>query len=75
MNMRRFLSKALIEKQLIEIIYISDKQAITQRTIQISEINQHTIRAYCFLRKQSRLFKINNILSLLPKKQKEPFIS
>jgi predicted DNA-binding transcriptional regulator YafY len=73
--MRRFLSKALNEKQLIEIIYISDKQTITQRTIQISEINQHTIRAYCFLRKQSRLFKINNILSVLPKKQKEPFIS
>ncbi|WP_066054948.1 hypothetical protein [Robertmurraya korlensis] len=73
--MRRFLSKALNEKQLIEIIYISDKQTITQRTIQISEINQHTIRAYCLLRKQSRLFKINNILSVLPKKQKEPFIS
>ncbi|SHT00644.1 Uncharacterised protein [Mycobacteroides abscessus subsp. abscessus] len=73
--MQRALIKALNEKQPLEIIYLSDKQKITQRTIIVNEINPHTIRAYCFLRKQRRLFKINNILSIFPIKQKEPNIS
>lgn len=73
--MQRALLKALNEKQPLEIIYLSDKQKITQRTIIVNEINPHTIRAYCFLRKQSRLFKINNFLSVFPIKQKEPYIS
>lgn len=73
--MQRFLMKALNEKQPVEIIYLSDKQVVTQRTVLVNEMNLHTIRAYCFLRKQSRLFKINNILSVFPIKQKEPYIS
>lgn len=73
--MERALLKALNEKQPIQIIYLSDKQKITQRTILVTEINPHTIRAYCFLRKQRRLFKIINILSAFPIKQKEPNIS
>jgi len=73
--MHRYLMKSLHEKQPLEIIYISEKQSITQRTILVNEINSHNIRAYCFLRNQNRLFKINNILSVFPKKQKEPHIS
>jgi predicted DNA-binding transcriptional regulator YafY len=73
--MKRSLMKALNDKQPVEIIYISDKQIITQRTVLVNEMNQHTIRAYCYLRKQSRLFKIQNILSVFPIKQKEPYIS
>jgi predicted DNA-binding transcriptional regulator YafY len=73
--MKRSLMKALNEKQPVEIIYISDKQIITQRTVLVNEMSQHTIRAYCYLRKQSRLFKIHNILSVFPIKQKEPYIS
>lgn len=73
--MLKFLLKALNEKQPVEIIYLSDKQIISQRTILVTQMNQHTVRAHCYLRKQSRLFKINNILSVYPKKQKEPYIS
>lgn len=73
--MHRFFMKSLHEKQLLEIIYVSDKQSITQRIILVNEINPNNIRAYCFLRKQNRLFKINNILSVFPIKQKEPYIS
>ncbi len=72
--MQRALLKALNEKQPLEIIYLSEKQKITQRTIIVHELNPHTIRAYCFLRKRRRLFKINNILSVFPLKQKEPNI-
>lgn len=73
--MHRLLMKSLQEKQPVEIIYISDKQHITQRIILVNEIKPHYIKAYCFLRKQNRLFKIYNILSVSPKKQKEPYIS
>lgn len=75
MQMHRFLMKVLHEKQPVEIIYVSDKQNITQRTILVHEMNPNYIRAYCFLRKQNRLFKLDNILSVFPIKQKEPYIS
>ncbi len=64
------LYRAMSENLPLEIIYLSTKGQITQRTIIIKEINRATIRAYCFLRKQMRYFLIHNILSAMPPKQK-----
>ncbi|MGW6384221.1 hypothetical protein [Peribacillus butanolivorans] len=47
----------------LEIIYLSEQGKITQRKIQVLEINPGHIRAYCFLRQTKRTFKMNNILS------------
>lgn len=67
--MNGLLIRALKENITLEMIYISDSNKITQRKIIIKEIDSSKIRAYCFLRKQTRLFKIVNILSIMPTKQ------
>ncbi|MDF1507488.1 hypothetical protein PZE06_04730 [Robertmurraya sp. DFI.2.37] len=64
--MNKLLSKSLDEQIPVEMIYISSSNQITQRKIIVKEINGSTIRAYCFMRRQARLFKIEQILSLMP---------
>lgn len=64
--MNKLLSKSLDEQIPVEMIYISSSNQITQRKIIVKEINGSTIRAYCFMRRQARLFKVEQILSLMP---------
>lgn len=67
--MDRLLLRSLNEQIPVEMIYLSSTNQITQRKIVVTHINDTTIRAYCYLRKQSRLFKIENILSVMVLKQ------
>ncbi|MDZ5470393.1 hypothetical protein SM124_01395 [Bacillus sp. 31A1R] len=64
--MKRLFLRSVEENLPLEMIYLSSSNQITQRRIIVREINEFTIRAYCHLRKQTRLFKIENILSLMP---------
>jgi predicted DNA-binding transcriptional regulator YafY len=50
----------------LEMIYLTDKQELSQRTLIVKEVNDEYVRAYCLLRKQMRTFKRKNILSILP---------
>lgn len=61
--MKTMLLHNLEEGTPLEIIYLSDKEKISQRRISILEIEGEYIRAYCFLRQMKRTFKISNILS------------
>ncbi len=63
--MKGLLLRSLEEHMPIEMIYISSNNQITQRKIVVTEINPSTIRAYCYLRRQTRLFKLDNILSVM----------
>jgi predicted DNA-binding transcriptional regulator YafY len=58
----------------LEIIYLTEKGAISQRRIQIFEIRGNLIRAYCYLRNTKRTFKAENILSarLIHPRYKQP---
>jgi len=56
------LKKSLDEDKIIKIIYIKE-QEITERNIKVKEIYFDKIKAYCYLRKEVRYFKIENILS------------
>ncbi|RTR30044.1 hypothetical protein EKG37_14190 [Robertmurraya yapensis] len=67
--MDRLLLRSLNEQIPVEMIYLSSTNQFTKRKIVVSHINDTTIRAYCYLRKQSRLFKIENILSVMVLKQ------
>lgn len=67
--MNGLLIRAMKENLTLDMIYISASNQITQRKIIVKEIHSSKIRAYCCLRKQTRLFKIDNILSLMPAKQ------
>ncbi|GIN64381.1 hypothetical protein J27TS8_43740 [Robertmurraya siralis] len=64
--MSKLLTKSLEEQIPVEMIYISSSNQITQRKIIVKEINGSMVRAYCFMRRQTRLFKIEQILSLMP---------
>ncbi|MEQ2525778.1 hypothetical protein WMO40_03605 [Bacillaceae bacterium CLA-AA-H227] len=67
--MDRLLLRSLNEQIPVEMIYLSTTNQFTKRKIIVTHINDTTIRAYCYLRKQSRLFKIENILSVMVIKQ------
>ncbi|WP_224771106.1 hypothetical protein [Metabacillus idriensis] len=72
--------KVLLEKSKnlqmpIEIIYLSEKGFLTQRTIIVNEINERYIKAYCFSKQQIRIFKTGNILSAAIQRGKENLLS
>ncbi|WP_394235352.1 hypothetical protein [Niallia oryzisoli] len=67
--MKLLINKSLTEQIPIEMIYLSDKQQFTQRKIVVHQVDGEYIRAYCFLRNQNRIFKLKNILSLMPVRQ------
>jgi predicted DNA-binding transcriptional regulator YafY len=61
--MIKLLQRSVEEGTPLEIIYLSEKETISQRKISILEIKNGYIRAFCFLRQTKRTFKIANILA------------
>jgi predicted DNA-binding transcriptional regulator YafY len=49
-------------KCIVTIIYQKGKE-ITERNIQVIEIADNHVKAFCYLRNDLRLFKLSNILS------------
>ena len=50
----------------LEMIYLSEKQQLSQRVIKVLEVQNDTIKAYCFIKRTYRTFKMTNILSIVP---------
>lgn len=69
--MNGLILRSISENLPLEVIYISEKQELSQRKLIIKEINGSTVRAYCLLRRQIRTFRLENILSIMP--EKRPF--
>ncbi|MBS4195188.1 hypothetical protein [Lederbergia citri] len=68
--MRRLLVESLASGVKLEMIYVSDKMVVTQRTIKVLALGESTFKAFCYLRRKQRFFKIENILSIrVPKKK------
>jgi predicted DNA-binding transcriptional regulator YafY len=57
-----FLKASLERNIIINIIYLKDNE-ITERNVKVFSIENGNIKAFCFLRNQNRIFKIENILS------------
>lgn len=55
--------KASLERDLIITIMYLKGTEITMRNIRVLEVKEDRIKAYCYLRKDNRIFKIENILS------------
>lgn len=62
--MNRTLQMSLEEEKCIDMIYINQQGEFTQRIIKVLEIQEHYIKAFCFMRKGKRTFKKENILSV-----------
>ncbi|EHL78562.1 hypothetical protein HMPREF1015_01512 [Bacillus smithii 7_3_47FAA] len=62
--MKGLLKRALESGEIFEMIYLSNKNEISQRKIKVVDISSNTFRAYCFTRRQPRIFKISNVLSI-----------
>ena len=56
------LKKSFEDNIVIQIIYDKD-HIITKRNITVKAIYENKIKAYCYLRRDIRFFKIDNILS------------
>lgn len=64
--MKGLLLRTAITGERLEMIYLSAKGDITQRIIKVEKVGEESFRAYCFLKRQQRTFKIDNILSIAP---------
>ena len=69
-HMNILLEKSLNENLPVEMIYLAANNQITQRRIIVKEMHDRYFKAFCFLRKADRLFKMENILSIMPERSK-----
>lgn len=61
--MKGIFRRAVESKSAIQIIYIDSNNLISQRTIRVLAVTESYIKAYCYTKKQFRIFKIENVLS------------
>ncbi len=66
--MHGVLMRAMEKKEPVLLIYLDAKSQITQRKVHPFELKGRTLKAYCALRRQTRLFNLDNILSVFPDK-------
>ncbi len=62
--MKGLLKRAVMNGEVLEMIYLNTKGEISQRRIKVVKLNDESFRAYCFTRKQQRTFKLANVLSV-----------
>lgn len=62
--MNQLLLRAVQTGKLLNLIYMSNKCLISQRTVQIYTYKEDHIYAYCMKRHNIRRFNINNILAV-----------
>ncbi|WLR53792.1 hypothetical protein LC048_14860 [Mesobacillus subterraneus] len=68
--MNALLERSFQEKLTVEMIYLAANNQFTHRRIIVKEMHDHYFKAYCFLRRADRLFKKENILSVMPDRRK-----
>ncbi|MDN4606640.1 transcriptional regulator [Sporosarcina highlanderae] len=62
--MRQELIKICERRELAEMIYMSADGSLTKRRIRILSVGEGSFKAYCFLRREKRTFKIESVLSI-----------
>ncbi|CEG26150.1 hypothetical protein [Bacillus sp. B-jedd] len=66
--MNGMLLRSMEENMPLEVIYLSQKNELSQRKMIIRAIRGNDVYAYCLLRNKMRTFKLENILSARPDK-------
>lgn len=73
--MHSLLARSFTENQPVEMIYLAGNNQITHRKIIVKELYGSYFKAFCLLRNEHRMFKLENILSVMPEKRKFKNIS
>ena len=69
--MRNELMKYVKLSRTLQIMYMDDKGKVTKRTVRVLKINSSTFTTFCYLRGSRRTFKFNNLLAVVPVKERE----
>lgn len=64
--MLNMIKKSMNRRQVLDMIYMADDGTITKRWIKVYWVSGESFKAYCFLRRAKRTFKIANVLALVP---------
>jgi predicted DNA-binding transcriptional regulator YafY len=64
--MKDLLMRAVESGERLEMIYLSKNNDLTQRVIKVMKVKEGSFKAYCYMRRQFRTFKLSNILSIGP---------
>lgn len=64
--MKGLLYRSMEQREKIMIMYLDQKEQLTQRYIRVLTIHDDHILAFCYWRKQMRTFKLNQILAIGP---------
>jgi predicted DNA-binding transcriptional regulator YafY len=62
--MKGLLLNAFEAGERLELIYMSNKNDLSQRVIKVLAVLEDEVQAYCYTRNQFRTFKMSNILSI-----------
>lgn len=73
-SVRKQLVKSMRYGESVDMIYITSGEIISKRRIKVFQVNKCNFRAYCYLRKSKRTFRIDNVLALVPVIQKESMV-
>ena len=69
--MRNQLLKSMDYIETMEMMYIDQNRIVSKRKILLLQVGDVSFRAYCYLCKSKRTFKIDNVLALVPVMTKE----
>ncbi len=72
--MRIELIKSMERNYILDMMYMAKDGAISKRSIKVMQVGEVSFRAYCYLRKSNRTFKIDNILALVPVTSRERIV-
>lgn len=72
--MKAQILKAFKYQQLVDMMYMASDGGISKRRVKILKVSGETFQAYCFLRREKRTFKMENVLSAVPVFKKERMI-
>lgn len=66
--MKGLFLNSIENKEKIAIFYIDSSNKVTERYVRVLKLNENTMIAFCYYRKQIRTFHLENILSAGPVK-------
>lgn len=65
------LIKSIEANYIVDMIYLAKDGEVSKRRIKVLQVNEVLFKAYCYLRKSLRTFRVDNVLALVPVTSRE----